>query len=66
LRRDFQALPLRAVTERPTKVIWLVDGAMIGTTASELPLAWPLVVGSHQIEVRDADGRRSRTSIVVK
>jgi penicillin-binding protein 1C len=66
LRRDFQALRLRAVTGRPTSVTWLVDGAMIGTTASDVPLAWPLVVGPHQIEVRDTDGRRTRTSIVVK
>jgi penicillin-binding protein 1C len=66
LRREFQALPLRAVTERPTSVTWLVDDAMIGTSPSDRPLAWPLAVGSHQIEVRDPDGRRARTSIVVK
>ena len=66
LRREFQALPLRAVTARPTTVTWLVDGAMIGTASSERPLAWPLAVGPHEIEVRDGDGRRARTSIVVK
>lgn len=66
LRREFQALPLRAVTARPTIVTWLVDGEKIGTTSSERTLAWPLVVGSHRIEVADAYGRRAATSVVVK
>jgi penicillin-binding protein 1C len=66
LRREFQALPLRAVTSRPTTVTWLVDGTMIGTAPSERPLAWPLAAGPHEIEVRDADGQRARTSIVVR
>jgi penicillin-binding protein 1C len=66
LRREFQALPLRAVTARPTTVRWLVDGAHIGTASSEKPLAWPLAVGSHRIEVQDADGRSASTSVVVR
>jgi penicillin-binding protein 1C len=66
LRREFQALPLRVVTARPTTVTWLVDGAPIGTLSSERPLAWPLAVGSHRIEVRDAAGRRAATSVVVR
>jgi penicillin-binding protein 1C len=66
LRREFQALPLRAVTGRPTTVTWLVDGATIGTASSERTVSWPLAVGAHEIEARDADGRRARTSVVVK
>jgi penicillin-binding protein 1C len=66
LRREFQALPLRVVTGRPTTVTWLVDGATIGTASSERTLSWPLAVGAHEIEARDADGRRARTSVVVK
>jgi len=66
LRREFQALPLRAVTARPTTVTWLVNGATIGTTSSEASLAWPLAVGAHEIEVRDATGRRATTSVIVK
>ena len=66
LRREFQALPLRAVTGRPTTVTWLVDGATIGTASSERTLSWPLAIGAHEIEARDADGRRARTSVVVK
>jgi penicillin-binding protein 1C len=66
LRREFQALPLRAVTDRPTTVTWLVDGATIGTASSERSLSWPLAIGPHEIEARDADGRRARTSVIVK
>ncbi len=66
LRREFQALPLRAVTARPTTVTWLVDGATVGTASSERSLSWPLAIGAHEIEARDAEGRRARTSVVVK
>ena len=66
LRREFQALPLRAVTATPTTVRGTVDGAPIGTAASDSPVAWPLAVGSHRIEVQDADGRRAAASVVVR
>ncbi len=66
LRREFQALPLRVVAAHPTSVTWLVDGAEVGTSSSEKPFDWPLAVGTHEIEARDADGRRARTSVVVK
>ena len=66
LRREFQALPLRAVTERPTTVTWLVDGTPIGTASSERSLSWPLAIGAHEIEARDPAGRRARTSVIVK
>ena len=66
LRREFQALPLRAVSDRPTTVTWSVDGREIGRTDSDRALSWPLVVGTHEIEARDADGRSTRTSVVVK
>lgn len=66
LRREFQALPLRAVTAHPTSVTWLVDGSEVGTSSSEKPFDWPLAVGTHEIEARDADGRRARTSVVVR
>ena len=66
LRREFQALPLRAVTARPTTVTWVVDGATVGTASSERSLSWPLAIGAHEIEARDAEGRRARTSVVVK
>ena len=66
LRREFQALPLRAVSDRPTTLTWLVDGAPIGTASSERALSWPLAVGAHEIEARDTEGRRARSSVVVK
>jgi membrane carboxypeptidase/penicillin-binding protein PbpC len=66
LRREFQALPFRVVTARPMKVTWLVDGATVGTASSERTLSWPLAIGAHEIEVRDADGRRARTTVVVR
>jgi penicillin-binding protein 1C len=66
LRREFQALPLRAVSDRPTTLTWLVDGATIGTASSERALSWPLAVGAHEIEARDTEGRRARTSVIVK
>ena len=66
LRRDFQALPLRAVTPRPTTVRWSVDGVALGSASSDRPLSWPLAVGTHHIEVTDADGRRAETSVVVR
>ena len=66
LRREFQALPLRAVTPRPTTVTWMVDGETMGTISSERALSWPLTIGAHEIEARDADGRRARASVIVK
>lgn len=66
LRREFQALPLRAVTAQPTILTWTVDGAAIGTASSERSLSWPLALGEHEIEARDPQGRSARASVRVK
>jgi penicillin-binding protein 1C len=66
LKAEFQALPLRVIASHPTSVTWLVDGAEIGTASSETALEWPLAAGTHQIEARDADGRRARASVIVR
>ena len=66
LRAEFQALPLRATTASRTTITWTVDGRPLGTTSSEDPLAWPLRVGTHRIEARDADGRRAEAAVIVK
>jgi len=66
LRRDFQALPLRAVSARHTTITWLVDGRIVGRASSNEAVSWPLAVGRHEIEARDAEGRRTRTSVIVK
>ena len=34
--------------------------------SSERALSWPLAVGAHDIEARDTEGRRARTSVIVK
>jgi penicillin-binding protein 1C len=66
LRRDFQALPLRAATPRPTTITWFVNGRTVGQASSDKAVSWPLAVGRHEIEARDAGGRRARTSVIVK
>jgi penicillin-binding protein 1C len=66
LRAEYQALPLRAVTELPTPLTWIVDGRLFRTASSERPVTWPLVVGRHTIEVHDATGARAQTWVVVR
>ena len=66
LRRDFQALPLRATAPNPTTITWLVDGKTVGRASSDESVSWPLAVGRHDIEARDTAGRRARTSVIVK
>jgi len=66
LRREYQSLPLRAVTVRPTIVHWSVDGTAVGSASSERAFPWPLAVGAHVIEARDAEGRRASTAVVVR
>ena len=66
LRREFQALPLRAVTGTPTSVTWLVDGRVLATTESGQIVSWPLAVGEHEIEARDADGHVARNLVMVR
>ena len=57
-RREFQALRLRAVTERPTSVTWFVDGAPIGTvTGGRLNAAEVTrTVGTYLVRSGDARG----------
>ena len=66
LRREFQALSLRAVSDAPTVLDWYVDGEHVGSSSSERSLGWPLAVGTHAIEARAAGGRSARTSVIVK
>jgi len=66
LRREFQTLPLRAVTRQPGRLEWHVDGHRLGVSSSESPLAWPLTPGTHDIEVRDTLGRTASTRVTVK
>ena len=66
LRREYQTLPLRAVSERPGRLDWHVDGRAFGTTSSESALAWPLTPGIHEILVRDSNGRTAHTRVTVR
>jgi penicillin-binding protein 1C len=66
LRPEFQALALRAVAGRQTRIEWRVDDRVIGTAASEALLTWSLAPGAHRIVARDQDGRTAVASIVVR
>jgi membrane carboxypeptidase/penicillin-binding protein PbpC len=66
LRREYQAVALRAVVGVPGAIEWRVDGAPVGRTASDEPLLWSLTPGSHVITAHDAGGRTARTTIVIR
>jgi hypothetical protein len=66
LRREFQTLPLRAVTGRPGSLEWRVDGRPFGTSADGASLSWPLAAGAHVISVRDTHGREAQAMVTVR
>ncbi len=66
LRREFQALPLRAVTSAPGPLEWSVDGRSIGANDSTRATAWPLVPGRHTFRVRDGAGQNAEATIAVR
>jgi penicillin-binding protein 1C len=66
LRREFQALSLRAVTSAPGPLEWSVDGRSIGANDSTRATAWPLVPGRHTFRVRDAAGQNAEATIAVR
>jgi penicillin-binding protein 1C len=66
LRREFQALALRAVRSTPGPLEWIVDGRSLGTVLSEQVTTWPLAPGRHTFGVRDADGRVAEAIITVR
>jgi len=66
LRREFQALPLRAGgTSNSESVRWTVDGRTIGTRSGKSELDWPLMAGEHEI-VAESGGRKATVKVVVK
>lgn len=66
LRREFQTLPLRVTSDRPTDITWSIDGRVLGNAASDGGLTWPLAPGRHQISARDSRGNRSEATITVR
>jgi penicillin-binding protein 1C len=66
LRREFQALALRATGGAPGAREWFVDGSRLGVARDDEPLPWPLESGPHAFAVRDASGRTATTTVTVR
>ena len=65
LRREFQALPLKAAGASPGPIVWMVNGRPVGSTAG-VALEWPLAAGRHHLVARDGRGRIAEATITVK
>ena len=66
LRREFQTLPLRAVTDADGAIAWTINGRPAGTTDPGRALDWPLAAGRHRIAARDSRGRTAEAIITVR
>lgn len=66
LRRDFQTLPLRVVSDRPGRVEWTVNGQRLGASDTDRAFLWPLTPGTHRLTARDRAGRQAETTVVVR
>jgi len=66
LRREFQTLALKVVTEDEGRIDWIIDDVLAGWAPSDSPLMWPLSPGRHRIVAKDMRGRVAETSIVVR
>jgi penicillin-binding protein 1C len=67
LRAEFQTLPLRAAAPVASgRLRWSVNGREVGETRADGSLDWPLSIGEHKIEVRDARGQTDAATILVK
>jgi penicillin-binding protein 1C len=64
LRKEFQAIPLRAVGDIG-QLEWTVDGRRLGQGSSQA-MSWPLERGAHVVRARDARGRVAESAILVK
>jgi penicillin-binding protein 1C len=66
LRREFQTLPLRATAAGHGSIDWRINGKLVGRSAIDEPLMWPLRPGEHIVSVRDRRGRTAEATILVK
>ena len=66
LRREFQTLSLKAVTDATGPITWSINGRSAGSSSRGASVDWPLVPGKHRIEARDASGRTATSHIVVR
>lgn len=62
---DRQLVPLSATT-RAAHLTWFVDGALVGSAASDERVYWTPVAGTHDIVVADDAGRKARRAIAVE
>jgi penicillin-binding protein 1C len=60
-----QQVPLQVSTSS-ADVSWFVDGELVGSSAGNERYFWEPTVGTHQIVVTDASGRKARRKLVVK
>ena len=66
LRREFQTLTLKAVSNADVEIDWTVDDKPLGTSRPGGALAWPLTPGRHRIVARDARGRTAEATVTVR
>jgi len=66
LRREFQALSLRAVAAQRGRIEWSVNGREIGAADADAKVDWPLAPGKHRIIARDEQGRTAEAQVVVR
>jgi penicillin-binding protein 1C len=60
-----QVVPLSVSTKAST-VSWFVDGALVGTGASNMKQFWEPTIGTHDVVVADESGRKARRKLVVQ
>ena len=65
LRREFQAIPLRA-TAATGAIEWRINDRRVGVSGAEDAFDWPLVPGRHRILARDSRGRAAEVRITVR
>jgi penicillin-binding protein 1C len=66
LRREFQTLPLRAISPAGGEIQWTIGGRPIGSGSAQQTIEWPLAPGQHRIVARDRDGRTSNVLVTVR
>jgi penicillin-binding protein 1C len=64
LRREFQAVYLRATSATP--LTWHVDEQRLGSTPPDGAIEWPLERGYHTVTAVDGQGNRDSVRIFVK
>jgi penicillin-binding protein 1C len=60
-----QQVPFQVSTSSAS-VSWFVDGELVGSVAGSERYFWEPTIGTHQIVVADASGRKARRKLVVK